>query len=247
MSPRSHWASLYRLYWYLCFDVGLHLLVLLAVRLVASFRLIRLLYRHIIPYAVIRRWKVVDESSAMLVMEHQLFRHIETELFVRSQDLPEALDHVRRVLVVAGDSSQVAPGVSQHGGALSDEAIQAASLRGRYCHHYPICIRRVLKDDTLISMTSGDDQVWYAISLISFAPLAEREGFFQVATFLAQTMFQKFGARPHWGKWCPLTADELVSLYPRFKEFRAVCESRDPVGVFRNGWTTTLFGKRGQK
>ena len=27
-------------------------------------------------------------------------------------------------------------------------------LRGMYTHHYPICIRRVLPDDTLISMTA---------------------------------------------------------------------------------------------
>lgn len=232
--PRSNMASVYRAYWFLTIDLGLHLLMLFAVRLVGSFSFVRFLYRHIIPRTVIRRWKVTDESSAMLVMEHELFRHIETELFVRSQDLPQALDYVRQVLVAAGDSSNDTKSKPR----FSDEF---SPIRGRYCHHYPICVRRVLADDTLISMASGDKDVWYAISLISYARPIDRAGFQQVAGFLAETMVTKFGARPHWGKWCPLPARHLIALYPRFECFVDACEARDPTGAFRNPWLSDLF------
>jgi FAD/FMN-containing dehydrogenase len=238
--PRSALAWLYRAYWFLFIDVGLHLLVLFTVRLAASWRFVQFLYRHIIPRTVIRGWRVTDESSAMLVMEHELFRHIEIELFVRSQHLPEALDYVRRVLATAAD----VPETSSSGSQGPD---QFRSIRGRYCHHYPICIRRVLADDTLISMTAGDEGAWYAISLISYARPVDRDGFQQVARFLAETMAAQFGARPHWGKWCPLSAETLISLYPQFEDFRTACVSRDSQGVFRNTWLSSLFAKVGSQ
>lgn len=238
LSPRSTLASVYRVYWFLSIDLGLHLLVLLAVRLLVSWQFVRFLYRHIIPLAVIRRWKITDESSAMLVMEHELFRHIETELFVQSRDLPEALKYVRHVLVAASDTSNSVT-------SKSHSPDEFSSIRGRYCHHYPICVRRVLADDTLISMASGDEGIWYAISLISYTRPADRAGFQQVAGFLAETMAAKFRARPHWGKWCPLPAEKLVTLYPRFGDFRSACESSDPLGVFRNPWLNSLFAESG--
>ena len=243
-SPRSTLASLYRVYWFTFIDIGMHLLILFAVRLVARFGFVRFLFRYVIQEAVIRGWKVTDEASAMLVMEHELFRHIETELFVKSEQLPQALEYVRKVLTVAGDGSEKPGGVSSELGSPADEVVRLESLRGQYCHHYPICVRRVLADDTLISMASGKDQVWYAISLISYARPTERQGFRNVLAFLAETMAAKFGARPHWGKWCPLTPQQLIALYPRFAEFREICESKDPQGVFRNNWFSSLFAER---
>jgi hypothetical protein len=63
----------------------------------------------------------------------------------------------------------------------------------------------------------------------------------QVMEFLAATMSRKFDARPHWGKFCPLPAAELIAHYPRFADFQAICEARDGQGVFRNGWIASLF------
>ena len=116
-----------------------------------------------------------------------------------------------------------------------------AGLRGRYCHHYPICVRRVLPDDTLISMASGAGEDWYALSFISYGKPKDREGFFLFADFMARSMARLFEARPHWGKVCPLDAGELESLYPRFSDFRALCHRFDPDGVFRNRWTASLL------
>ena len=44
------------------------------------------------------------------------------------------------------------------------------------------------------------------------------------------------GARPHWGKWFAAGHAELRSLYPRFDDFRALAQSWDPTGKFRNGY-----------
>lgn len=233
---RSRLAWLYRIYWFLSIDLGLHLLVLFALRVVRSHRFVRFLYRHVIANTVISNWKVTDESSAMLVMEHELFRHIEIELFVTRDRLEPALNHVREVLTVAAN-----PSSNGSTSLPSNPDAELESLRGRYCHHYPICIRRVVPDDTLISMSSGGSQDWYAISLISYARPSGRASFFEVADYLAKSMSRHFGARPHWGKYCPLPADDLVGLYPHFGRFRRICENRDPSGRFRNGWLKELF------
>ena len=95
--------------------------------------------------------------------------------------------------------------------------------------------------DTLISMASGGEQDWYALSFISYANPARRTGFFLFANFMAQSMSQLFHARPPWGKVCPLEVNELTSLYPRFDDFRTVCNTLDSQGVFQNDWTAALL------
>lgn len=232
---RSRFAWLYRIYWHLSIDWALHLLILTTLRLMGSFRPMRFLYRRVIPFTVIRNLKVTDDSAAMLVMEHELFRHMETELFVTREQLPTALEYLRNVLTVAGTGKPISQ-VELH----DVEPKQLEALKGTYGHHYPLCVRKVLADDTLISM-AADGQDRYAISLITYAKPSDRQGFIQVMEFLARTMSRQFGARPHWGKFCPLSPEELVAVYPGFPEFKMVCDSRDPEGVFRNRWINTLF------
>lgn len=234
--PRSRLARLYRAYWFVTIDICLHLLILTPLRLLPGTRTLKFLFRNVIPNSVVRGWKVTDDSASMLVMEHELFRHIEMELFVTRDRLAAALEYVRAVLTVAG-SSAAAPDVKMD----HSEAARLESLRKTYVHHYPICIRRVMPDDTLISASSGLDQDSYAISLISYALPKDRQGFANVMGFLAETMSKRFGARPHWGKFCPLSAQQMVALFPRFHQFRSECERRDPTGVFRNQWMTDLF------
>jgi hypothetical protein len=102
-----------------------------------------------------------------------------------------------------------------------------------------------LPDDTLISMSSGHNEASYAISLISYARPDERDGFFRFAEVLTAVLVRQFDARPHWGKHCPLTADQAERLYPRLGDFRAICCRLDAQGVFRNPWTAqVLFGEQ---
>ena len=239
--PRSRLASLYRLYWLGVMDYGMHLLLLSLKRVLRSRRLIRLAFRHIIPAFLIRNWKVTDRSSSMLVMKHEAFRHIEIELFVPRDQLVAALGFAQEVIKVAGGRKLTLSADSQR--RIEELGMQEdlVGLRDQYFHHYPICVRRGLPDDTLISMTSGAEDDWYALSFISYAGPARRAGFSLFANFMARSMSQLFHARPHWGKVCPLEANELTSLYPKFDAFRTVCNTLDPQGVFQNDWTVALL------
>ena len=106
--PRGGRAALYRLYFFLQFDLGLHLLVTPVVRWLRSARLVRFMFRHWIPRLVIQNWHVVDDASKMLVMEHELFRHIECEMFVSRSRLAEAVGlAVRLMKYFDGDAGAV--------------------------------------------------------------------------------------------------------------------------------------------
>ena len=220
---RSGWAALYRVYWLTVIDVALHLCVKLSASLMRSRRLVHLLYRRLLPAFLFPRWRVTDRSDRQLLMRHDLFRHLEMEVFVTREHLTPAVDFVVEVL------------------RREDE-------RGSYVHHYPICVRRVLPDDTLISMSSCHgmkEQDWYAISLITLTePL---EPFLRVAALLAQGMSSLFRARLHWGKWLPPGAAGVGRGYPGLAEFAAACREFDPRGVFRNRFLQrTMFRQRGE-
>jgi hypothetical protein len=229
-APRSWHAPLYRLYWALGMDVAFHLIVLALARALPD-KSPKVFYRSIMPWLVPRGWKVVDRSDRQLTMRHELFRHIEIEMFVPAQYLNEAIRTTQELLeYVAGDNP--APSLPAIPASLQAEWTAA---RGVYRHHYPICIRKVLGDDTLISMSSGPE-AWYALSFISFSRPDRRQGFFQFATLLCGLMGHWFGARPHWGKWCPLAPTEVERLYPQWSRFRAIAENFDPSGRFRGTW-----------
>ncbi|HEX5102244.1 MAG TPA: FAD-binding protein, partial [Pirellulaceae bacterium] len=108
--PRSWLAWLYRFYWFLTIDVGLHLAMLLLVRVLGSRWAIKTFFRTVINLTVIRGWHVVDRSPAMLIMEHELFHHIEIELFIKQSRLAEAMDFVQEAIqCFDGDSAAFPP------------------------------------------------------------------------------------------------------------------------------------------
>jgi hypothetical protein len=90
-------------------------------------------------------------------------------------------------------------------------------------------------------MSCDEKEDWYALSFISYEKPARRTGYFLFANFLARSMSRMFHARPQWGKVCPLDAKELESRYPKFDRFRAICNTFDSEGVFRNSWAETLL------
>jgi L-gulono-1,4-lactone dehydrogenase len=239
--PRSLLAPLYRLYWSVGMDVLFHLVVCaLARRLPASWT--RIFCRHVASGLIPRGWKVADRSDHQLTMQHQLFRHIEIEIFVTRSKLAEATEFVGRLLRHAGGEEFAERDALRSRLESIGLGDRFEALRGCYTHHYPICIRKVLPDDTLISPASGSEP-WYALSFISYALPNERAGFFTIADVMARTLARLFGGRPHWGKYCPLDPAEAAQLYPRFKDFCALVHSRDSEGRFRNEWTEALFGE----
>ena len=239
--PRSWLAPLYRLYCLLTFDLGLHLVIKVVAKWLKSRRGIRFFFRRILPWTVIRNWKVIDKSQAMLVMEHELFRHIEIEVFVKRLQLSAAIAFVQELLRhFDGEPDALSPATQER--LQSFGLLEAlAPCAGSYTHHYVICVRRVLPDDTLISMASDNDEDCYALSFISYASPSDREGFFQFAKHLVRTTAALFQARPHWGKHCPIDSETVAALYPNLAEFQSICSSFDPTGRFRNEWVSRLL------
>jgi FAD/FMN-containing dehydrogenase len=238
-APRSRPAWLYRWYWFVCMDVVLHLVILTLVRIFRSPRIARWFFRNVAISTAIRNWRVVDKSQSMLTMEHELFRHIEIEMFVPHDRLGEMLDFTRELLSHAAGEREMEPRWQQ-AIVATGFADSLQEVRGAYSHHYPICIRKVLADDTAISMSSGD-QTYYAVSFISYEAPRRREGFFQFASLLAHTTGKLFAARPHWGKVCPIDSAEVAGLYANLPEFRAACEQFDSRGAFRNPWLSDVL------
>jgi hypothetical protein len=233
-------AGLYRWYWRWTFDIGLHLLILLAAAVLRSRRAVHGLYKWLLPVAVRASWTVSDRSYRQLTMDHERFRHLEMELFVRADRLEPALAFLREVLELTdGSRVELSDGVRMQLESAGHYAA-AQSLVGSYVHHYPICVRRVLADDTWLSMAAGSAGTWYAVSLITY--VVPREPFYAVARLLADSMADLFDARIHWGKWFPWGAERVQGAYPDLPRFVGVCRLLDPDGVFTNRFVAERLG-----
>jgi hypothetical protein len=184
---------------------------------------------------------VIDDSSQILKMRHDLYTHVEMELFVPAGHLSHAAAFVEWVLRCCGGESGQMPAILADDGFGPNVASEVEALKGSYVHGYPITFRQVLRDDTLISMTSGDEaDVWYAISLITYQ--RETRAFSKMAGVMARAMASAYRARPHWGKICPLDTETIAALYPSLPRFRAHCASIDPQQVFVNDFARRALG-----
>lgn len=220
-------------------DYGFHLGVLASRRL--GLGAVRLFYR-LAPRVQLKYRGRIDDSEAVLTMEHDLFRHEEMELFVKESDLPRALAVVRAAIeVCAGTAAPLPPDVEK---TLRDADAHDAlvALRGSYLHHYPVFCRRVLPEDTLVSMAASAAEPCYSISLFTYARPGGRRSYYDFCSWLARTLLRLCDARLHWGKHFPLDHADIARLYPRLEEFRALCRAVDPAGVLRNGYTARVLG-----
>jgi L-gulono-1,4-lactone dehydrogenase len=239
--PRSKLAWLYRTYWHLGLDIGLHLAVWPLAKILPRF-CTPIFFRHIVPFTLPRGWKVIDRADRQLTMEHELFRHIEIELFVTRSKLKGALDFVTWFLkIMGGEFLDPPPGLIDVPPEIVGLQKELLHLRGAYQHHYPICVRRVQPDDALISMSSGEAEDSYAISFISYVWPSQREGFFEMSNLLTKFMVKLFSARAHWGKHCPEDHTTMPNQYPRWTEFASIRQRFDPAGAFSNQWSRRLF------
>ncbi|MCC6511050.1 MAG: FAD-binding protein [Pirellulaceae bacterium] len=251
--------GLYHWYRFLVLDIAMHWLILLVVRVLRIQVAVKAVFRWLAPACVIRNWRVTGPSSSQLVMEHELFRHVEIELFVQRHQLPSALLFLKNTLAASACLQDDLDDKFRNQIAEASCTDKLEQLRGRYCHHYPICVRKILPDDTLVSMASNEgiaiengtdtesriglsgDEAWYSITLTNYDRGHRRNQFEELASFLCKSMKDLFDARPHWGKLCPLPTEALQSLYPAFNDFRRVCDQVDKDGVFRNPWTRSLL------
>jgi FAD/FMN-containing dehydrogenase len=231
---------LYRLYWLCNLDFGLHLLIKLFAGILRRRQLVHWLFRSLMPRLLMPDWVVTDRSDRQLLIKHDLFRHFELEAFVPRSQVIAASHFITDILQLADDANHKL--TAQTTLFLTEKGLDASAqtLGGTFTHHYPICFRRVCPDDTLISMTAGAIEDWYAISFITYAQ--PRDDFQGVAEFLARSLLVLFQARIHWGKWFPLGQSEVAQQYPRLAAFGAIRDRYDPNGVFRNQFIADKLG-----
>jgi FAD-linked oxidoreductase len=101
---------------------------------------------------------------------------------------------------------------------------------------FPLEYRYVKRDDTWLSMSSGDED--HAAISIHRAAQFDWQPYFD----LIEPIFWKYGGRPHWGKIHSLGAEQLTALYPRFRDFQEVRKSLDPEGRMLNPHLRKIFG-----
>lgn len=243
----SRLAWLYHLYRLIVFDVLMHLLILLITRPLFPSACTRCAFKWVIPACVIPQWPIVADSSKQLVMQHELFHHIEMELFVQRSKLQDATDYLINALTTMGSPHVKSKSNLQRPELKLNPAPAFAQLQGQYCHHYPICIRKVECDDTLISMSCASDDAsnpkesWYSITLTNLHRGIHRESFMKMMPILTHEFSTKFNARTHWGKLFGMSGSQLASVYPKLQKFITIRQSFDPTERFSNGWTKDCF------
>lgn len=193
------------------------------------------------PRVILKSIERVDDAEHVLTLGHHYFRHEEMELFVHESRLEEAAEIIRCVIEVfaasrGSVSENVQRGLVEMG--LGDEPLL---MPGRYVHHYPVIFRRVLPDDTLVSMSASMTGPIYSISFFTYDPPGKRESFYDLCSAIAHILRNRVDARPHWGKHFPLGFADIAPLYPEMEMFRELCRRNDPNSVFRNDYTRRVL------
>lgn len=222
-------------------DIVFHLILLLMRAMGA--RAVRGFFRRA-PRLILKGVERVDHAEHVLTLGHHFFRHEEMEVFVDETRLIEAAEIIQCAIeVFAAKGSSIPEGVTQRLGDLG-LGKQLLPFRGRFVHHYPIIFRRVLPDDTMVSMTASSAGPAYSISLFSYDPPGKRQPFYDLCGAVARILHDRLDARLHWGKHFPLAFADIAALYPDLEAFRALCRCNDPRGIFRNEYTGRVLGLR---
>jgi hypothetical protein len=217
-----------RAYSFLGVDVLLHLLLKVLVMVLSSeqgsSKMIQRFYRTFLPMFIERKRSVLDFSENAITLRHDIFQHLEMEVFVPHRNIHRAVNLIHYIISVfaslAEDVPQDVAGELQKVGKLET----LTSRKGAYTHHYPIYFRQILPDDTLISMTSGSTEVYYSISFFTYLKPESRKYFYEFGDFVARCLTQICDARLHWGKYHPLPNKEIEGQFSSLPEFRRICE-----------------------
>jgi hypothetical protein len=163
------------------------------------------------------------------------------EVFVGETELPRVIRFLRAAIEYFAGIGAVFP--EEFADQLRARGLEGtvATARGTYVHHYPLFFRRVLPDDTMISMTASASGPMYSISIFTYDPPRRREAYYAFCAFVARSLLTLVEARLHWGKHFPFTYADIAPLYPRLADFRAVCGTHDRDGVLRNGYTARVL------
>jgi hypothetical protein len=204
--------------------------------------MLRTFYKFVAPRLIAGPKTTAPAVTALTLhsRRHASTQHVEMELFVPEDRLSRAVELLTALTEWCAASDKPFP--QQCWADLQRVGLTAelTTLRGAYMHHYAFIFRRVLRDDTLISMTS--DQERYAIGVFTYLPEEERASYYRFCGFLARAFVRLLEARLHWGKYFPLTFEDIRDLYPALETFRAHCASVDGNGTFRNEYSRNVLG-----
>ena len=229
----------FRIFYLVGLDILFHLGIL-ASRLAGSWAIKRFLSRA--HHLTIKQLERVDDAERVLTVKHHYFCHEEMELFVGESKLADAVEMLRSVTeLFAGSARAVPAGIEQRLRAvgLYDELL---AHRGQYVQHYPFFFRRVMPEETLVSMAASMTEPSYSISIFTYDRPGRRNQYYKFCSFLARALNRLVAARLHWGKHFPLQHADIAPLYPEMGRFRALCQRNDPAGVFRNRYTARVLG-----
>jgi hypothetical protein len=231
-------ALFFRLYGLLLLDIGFHIFVH-ASRIAGPWAIKAL--QKTAPHTLIKNCERIDDSEHVLTTYHYLFRHEEMEIFVGESNLSRAMHFIRASIESFAGIDSVFPDEFYPAlkGAGLDDVL--AAKRGSYVHHYPLFCRRILPEETLISMTASADEPMYSISIFTYDRPGHRDAYYAFCWFLAHALLKLVNAKLHWGKHFPFEFADVAPLYPRLEEFRALCMAHDRNGVLRNGYTARVL------
>jgi hypothetical protein len=232
-------ALLFRLYYTVWVDVLFHLT--LKGSLMAGSWAVKT-FLTLGPHSLITGVQRVDDAAQVLTTGHHYFRHEEMEVFVAESRLGEAVEVLRCATEVFAGQARLVPTAMEtklRALGLYDELLRQ---RGTYTQHYPFFFRRVLPEDTLISMASSAEEPFYSISVFTYHKPGKRQEYYTYCSWLARCLTGLVGGRLHWGKHFPLGVAETAPVYPQLETFKQVCRHTDPRGVFRNGYTERVLG-----
>lgn len=205
-------------------------------------RLLRTFYQHIAPRLIAGPTTTASAVTTLTLhsRRHASTQHVEMELFVAESQLGAAVRLLTAIVEWCAASDKPFPTEVWAELARAGLIPELTALRGRYMHHYAFIFRRVLADETLISATSDRDR--YAIGVFTYLPEQERQPYYRFCGLLARAFVGLLDARLHWGKYFPLTVDDIEHLYPALDTFREECSRVDVRGTFRNEYTRQVLG-----
>ena len=114
-------------------------------------------------------------------------------------------------------------------------AVHALASSGRFDVSFPIEVRFVAPDDSLLSPASGRETCYIAVHVYRGM---DWEPYFRAVEEVMDT----FEGRPHWGKRHFQTAATLAPRYEGFEKFLSVRARFDPERRFANSYLETVLG-----
>jgi len=227
-------------------DIGLHLflktLVLAGAARKGVSGAVRRFYASLLPLFIERKRMVNDFSENALTLHHDLFQHLEMEIFIPEHSISKATDVIRHITAVFAGVQESTPDEVATQLETIGRLEELMRHKGYYTQHYPIYFRQVLPDETLISMTSGAQEWYFSVSFFTYLSPGRREHFYEFVAFVARCLTELYDARLHWGKYYPLLHEDIAHVFPYLKEFHQICRSVDPNGVFQNDFARRVLG-----